>query len=94
MKSFFDYTDQKYIEEMSNYEEQRKYSIILYGIDKKRVSLRNADGTEISTAEQLKEVLKSNGINHFQTVKIFADIFSLVKMNDEKTDFLSAAPSD
>jgi len=87
----FDFTDEKYVDEMDAHNREFVWKIAVFALD---MPLKKKDGTMAESYDDRKRVLQSNGITGHQLDVIFNDVQSLTKWAEDRQDFLSASESD
>lgn len=81
----FDATDEKYVDALNHHNQEFSWQVAVFALDLKWV---RKDGTEASTYEEKKQILRSNGITGHQINQIFDDVKALTAFEEGERDFL------
>ena len=82
----FDNTDEEYIDALEKHNQGFIWQIVVFALD---ISWKKQDGTDATTFEEKKAILKSTGITSSHTDQIFKDVLALSRMTEVMADFLS-----
>lgn len=82
----FDNTDEDYIDALEKHNQGFIWQIVVFALN---ISWKKKDGSEATTFEEKKLILKSTGITSSHTDQIFKDVLALSRMTEVMTDFLS-----
>lgn len=82
----FDTTDEDYIDARDAHAQEFSWRVAVFALN---IAWRNADGKEVTTYEEKKKILQSNGITGAHIDKIFRDVQALSKIEEDRQDFLS-----
>ena len=82
----FDNTDEDYIDKLEKHNQDFTWQTVIFALDMK---LKKKDGSEATTFQEKKEILKSNGLTIDHANQIFEDVQRLTKLQEDREDFLS-----
>ena len=82
----FDNTDEEYIDALEKHNQGFIWQIVVFAL---AISWKKKDGTEATTFEEKKAILKSTGITGSHTDQLFKDVMALSRMTEVAEDFLS-----
>ena len=85
----FDSTDEKYLDQYSEYKTDLIWRIVMTSLQMKFVDKETH--TEITEFEKKRDILKNSGITGSHLDKLITDILALVSDSESVADFLSAA---
>ena len=85
----FDNTDEAYIDALEKHTQELVWQIVVFALDTEGSSWKKKDGTEATTFEEKKAILKSTGITGSHTNQIFKDVMALSRTKEATEDFLS-----
>ena len=86
LEQIFDNTDEDYINALEKHNQDFTWQTVIFALDLK---LKKKDGSEATTFEEKKEVLRSNGLTVDHANQIFKDVQDLTKLQEDREDFLS-----
>ena len=85
----FDATDQTYIEKLREHRSEVFWRVIVHALDVEMVDEQDRPAQDFNAR---RDVLRRAGITESQAVKIYHDIQTLTKLEEESEDFFSAGP--
>ncbi len=86
MLQIFDSTDEDYIDALEKHNQDFNWKVAIFALDLKWTK---KDGSEATTIEDKKQVLKTNDITWAHIAQIFTDVKNLTRTSEDQEDFLS-----